>query len=99
MDSVERYKREVEQSAAMVHGYYNNQAPFQGNPAEIPTVPRDSETGEPMIPTKDVPFKFVELTMPNGKTYLGVLTPFECSNGPGQKFDCTPKQDPKARSW
>ena len=95
MDSVERYKREVEQCGpALLQGYYNGQAPFQGNPAEIPVVPRDSETGEQMIPTSEVVFKFVELTI-DGKSYLGVLTPYIAEGGPGMKFDCTAK----GRGW
>lgn len=70
---------------AMVQDYYKNQPPFKGVPACVPFVPC-TEDGTPRVSAAECIFKYAELTTPDGRTVLIIVTPWTASNGPGEKY-------------
>lgn len=86
MDPVANYQLACQSAQAMVQDYLSGYPPFVDAPASIPLVPVDAD-GDALV--QDVPFEYVELTLPGGKNYLAVLTPFEVVRGPGPKYHVT----------
>jgi len=91
MDPVSNYQLQCTQAEAMVQSYYNNVPPFTAAPACVPTVPCDTE-GNPLVSADEAPFKYVELQLTDGTTYLAILTPFEVQNGPGTAYKVRPER-------
>jgi hypothetical protein len=91
MDPISNYKLQCQAAEAMVQSYYNNVPPFTGQPACIPTVPVDTE-GNPLVSADEVPFRYIELALSDGTTFLAILTPYEVANGPGVEYRVRPER-------
>lgn len=83
--SITNYNDAAMQSEAMVQDYYMGKPPFCGNPACIPFVPTEDD-GTPVLDTDDVLFRYIELTLPDGRTVLAITTPWPAKNGPGKRY-------------
>lgn len=86
MDEVSNYKLACQSAQAMVQDYLAGDPPFVHADAAIPLVPCHAD-GASLV--DDPAFEYVELTLPGGKNYLAVLTPFEVLRGPGPKYHVT----------
>jgi len=86
MDEVSNYKLACQSAQAMVQDYLSGYPPFVDAPASVPLVPCDAD-GASLV--DDPAFEYVELTLPGGKNFLAVLTPFEVVRGPGPKYHVT----------
>ena len=90
---VQQYKTNVEQSGpVMKQDYANNQPPFKGNPSagvpsSIAADPVD-DSGNALVPAAECPYKYAELQLPDGKTYLAIITPWTITGGPGLHYVC-----------
>ncbi len=86
---IANYNAAVENSElAMVQDYYKNQPPFKGAPAYIPLVPITPD-GAPLVSAEECRFKYAEITMPDGKSVLAIITPWLALNGPGAHYAVT----------
>lgn len=91
MDPVSNYHLQCQAAEAMVQDYYNGQPPCKGAPACVPMVPCDS-TGAALVRADEAPFRYIELVLSDGTTYLAILTPFEVKNGPGVVYKVRPER-------
>lgn len=73
-EQVEAFKTDCEEAMVVAEQDYYNGRP----PRPLPAVPEKVDesgnlSGEFLIPTKKVPFRYQKVTLPNGKTYLAIV--------------------------